>query len=597
MQSPENATAIVLHLQDWGPLLFRALMFLTPIRFPGHADILHILTDVAPAMPDLASPIPAKAGNATTPFAVGPSDAAQVAVDDAYASGEAVVAALARAALHVHNGWRAYQRLLSLQPMMRYSAADIESSSGSRASNVSEWSVPPQFLSRRVQQGRRLVALAMAAALREASAARRSRLVIENLLALTAMLDREFTVRWPSGTRWSRRVGAATPGDGMRARGGSSQSLSILARSKDVVLRTMSSQLPRRPPSTVEGGVGTSKSGRVVSTDLDGSTASTPSTPVDLGADDGTKNAVAAQEPPPPLRFSVEPVPPDSCASADEPDPEMRFDGSLAHLVLVAWDDLLVPSPDEAERFLAMTCEALPLSGSLLHMLTSLSLWTLQAYPVDHPAIMAALARMQRLQLVLFSDLRMTVKSPALESALSPAVLPSSSSSLPTPIADSKPPRSGKPPSGREGSAVSVPTRIASFLQSGRDRGGSVVSTSGGEDDWEEVHQMGRPGISLDTWLLFVITRLHALFKRLRDDVIAVKATKAQNTLSTRFMESHTAVAELGIALLKDLVQVRSYLSSFFFAEYRVCLPPNRSSVVARLQQQRTPQCNHAKSS
>lgn len=569
-QTVDNAAAAVMHLQDWGSLVFRALMFLTPSRFPECRDLLPIFPDVADVPHDSLHPSSVAEGESQTPVAATaapsqPSEAAQHAVDDAYASGEAILVVLARAALHVNNGWTAYQRLLALQPAQRFTSADVgveaaraaASHGGSR--NATEWSVAPIALTGRALQGRRLLALALAGALRESYSTRRSRHTVANLLALTALLDREFTSRWPSGTRNTRRAGAATPaGEESRSRGGSSMSLSILARGKEAVLRSMSSQL-RRPPSAVEGGAATQRSLASARADSGEPEGDAPPTPVDLTGDDATKtSAAAATDPPPPLSFSAELAP----EVLPPGDPESRFDGALARLVLVAWDDLLVPSPDEAERYLAMSCEALPSSGSLLHMLMSLSVWTLRVYPVDHPVVLAALARMQRLQLVLFSDLRMMALTPAGVAEQSFASAPAPSSSVQTPFPDGKPPRSGRPPTGRDagGIGASMPTRIASFLQSGtRERGASVVSSGGGgEDDWEEVEQLGRPGVATESWLCYVLSRLHSLFLRLRDDVLATRSERhAGAAPSHGLRDSHFAVAELGVALLKDLVQVR----------------------------------------
>jgi hypothetical protein len=124
----ENATSIALHLQDWPILLFRGLMFLTPSCYPSRHDLLPNGCDV-PRFPDSsavsAAPPSDSASSSATPKAVpaatpavgasGPSEAAQLAVDEAYASAETCLGLLARATLHVHNGWRAYHRLLSLQ--------------------------------------------------------------------------------------------------------------------------------------------------------------------------------------------------------------------------------------------------------------------------------------------------------------------------------------------------------------------------------------------------------------------------------------------------------------------------------------------------
>lgn len=566
LQSADNAAALVMHLQDWGSLLFRALMFLTPALYPECHELLTIFPDAAEATRTMAA-VPME-GDSQTPTTAStttqPADAAQHAVDEAFASGESILVVLARAALHVNNGWTAYQRLLALQPVLRFTSTDVgveaacaASRSGSR--DLSEWSVSPSALTGRELQGRRLIALAIAGALRESYSTRRSRHTVANLLALTALLDREFTSRWPSGTRGTRRAAAATPaGEEGRSRGSSSLSLSILARGKDAVLRSMSSQL-RRPPSTVEGGAATQRSMATARADSGELTGDAPPTPVDVDGDDAAMGTAPA-EPPPPLTFSVGVAP----ELIPVGDPELRFDGALARLVLVAWDDLLVPSPDEAERYLAMSCEALPSSGSLLHMLMSLSLWTMRVYPVDHPVVLAALARMQRLQLVLFSDLRMMAVTPvgaAEPSSTSAPPASSSSSSALTPFPDGRPPRSGRPPTGREpaGAGAFVPTRIASFLQSGgRERGASVVSSGGGgDDDWEEVEQLGRPGVTTEAWLCFVLSRLHSLFHRLRDEVFAFRSRRDANALHVNALrESHFAVAELGIALLKDLVQV-----------------------------------------
>lgn len=547
---PDNAAAIVLHLQDWGSLVFRALMFLSPTRFPDCHGLLPVGFDspTNSIAPVAGEPVmtPDACGGATNQAA----DAAQHSVDDAYASGEAIIVALARAALHVHNGWRAYQRLLALQPLLRYSSIDASVDSSRVAScsgAASEWAVLPLVLGGRALQGRRLLALTLSGALQESSSTRRTRHTVSNLVALTAMLDREFTFKDPSGTRFTRRTGAATPAaDGMRSRGGSSLSLSLLARGKEAVLRTMASQ-SRRPQSTSADSAGGATSCFEPDSDV-------ALTPVELAGGESSKGDGAAALAPPPPRLSFAPEP-----AAEEHfvpegvDPELRFDGFLARLVLVAWDDLLVPSPDEAERFLAMTCEALPASGSLLHMLMNLSLWALRAYPVDHPVVLAALARLQRLQASLFGGLRL----------LSPTyvdpTMPSVQAPLPTPVADGKPPRS-KPATFRDASAVAfVPTRIASFLQSssGRERGASVVSSSGGDDDWEEVEQLGRPGVPVEAWLCFVLLQLHVLFRRLRDEVIAARARQpAALRVTPGLLEPHSATGELGIALLKDLVQV-----------------------------------------
>ena len=528
-------------------------MFLTPTRFPDCHGLLPVCFDCP-----TNSSAPVAGEPAMTPDALGgatnqAADAAQHSVDDAYASGEAIIVALARAALHVHNGWRAYQRLLALQPLLRYSSSDasVDSSRVASCSGVaSEWAVLPVALGGRTLQGRRLLALALSGALQESSSTRRTRHTVSNLVALTAMLDREFTFKDPSGTRCTRRAGAATPAaDGMRSRGSSSLPLSLLARGKEAVLRTMTSQ-SRRPQSTT--GTADDAGGATSCFEPDSDVVLTP---VELAGGESSKGDGAAVLAPPPPRLSFAPEPAAIKHFAPEGvDPELRFDGCLARLVLVAWDDLLVPSPDEAERFLAMTCEALPASGSLLHMLMNLSLWALRAYPVDHPVVLAALARLQRLQASLFGGLRLL--NPTYVDTTMPQA------PLPTPVPDGKPPRS-KPATSRDASAVAfVPTRIASFLQSssGRERGASVVSSSGGDDDWEEVEQLGRPGVPVEAWLCFVLSQLHALFRRLRDEVLAARARQpATLRVTPGLLEPHSATAELGIALLKDLVQVRIF--------------------------------------
>ena len=540
MQSSDNAVSTVLYLQEWGPLIFRALLFTTPLKFPAVHDLLPIFVE------ETSSPI-------TSSPALS-SDAAQLAVDDAFSSGETALCLIAKAALHVHNGWRSYQRLLALQPLLRLSASDTctvaePAQVRARDHDTSEWSVPPSALQGRAYRGRRIIALALASALREASESRRTKHTLSNLLALTVLLDREFTATWPSGSHGTRRVGAATPLlSGVRSRGSASiLPLAILSRGKDAVFRSMSSQLQvRRPPSTAADAGGSART--------ESASPINPSpVPVELGVDDDGSNKTGTSS----SARVYPPIASPSFDSADpvttELDPAICFDGSLARLVLVAWDDILVPSPDEAERVLAMTCESLPTAGSLLHILVNLSLWTLRAYPTDHPAVLAALARMQRLQLVMFSDLRMISTTPAVDSS-TPAGSFANSAWTSTPLPDVKPARVavGKPPLGRDTISASVPTRIASFLQGSRDRSASVTSSIGGDDEWEELQQLGRPGISLDTWLCFILSQIHSIFQLLRHRVAAASQSAVPGNL-----ESLTAVAELSIALLKDLVQVR----------------------------------------
>jgi hypothetical protein len=140
LQRSENASAVVLHLQDWPALLFRATMFMTPTAFPSRQELLPgssysprssnlssppspvggmLISRIAGASSgggvDAPAPAPAALTSADSASAPAPTDAAQLAVNDAYAQAETSAGLLARATLHVHNGWRAFQRLLALQ--------------------------------------------------------------------------------------------------------------------------------------------------------------------------------------------------------------------------------------------------------------------------------------------------------------------------------------------------------------------------------------------------------------------------------------------------------------------------------------------------
>jgi hypothetical protein len=284
-----------------------------------------------------------------------------------------------------------------LQPVLRFSADDVSdvtefagaSSTGAIANNLNpaEWSAALKTFPARSLHGRRILTYALASALQEASASRKTRHTMSNLLALTALLDRELTARWPSGTKTSRRPptasGSATPGPpvategvgSLKIRSSSSLGLSLLALGKDTVMRAMTPMSTRRP-STVEAVSALAPSSTEVTdqrtdgleehSDLEEGRPDAVGTDSQLNTAGSERSSVEnadAQHSNHPHSASenVE-------ASAVEPDPSQRLDGTLARLVLIAWDDLLVPSPEDAERYLAMTAEAFPLSGTLLQV-------------------------------------------------------------------------------------------------------------------------------------------------------------------------------------------------------------------------------------
>jgi len=528
---------------------------------------------------------------------------------------EELLLSLARHSLNHVSGWKPFQRLLSLQPLL-YTPASVMAP-GSRVSlrrdgslneaeafmtGMKQWALPPAMYPDVARHGMRIITLVFAFMFDDFDV-RRTRTItrahLDNLLHLTALIDRlvarhipiSTSVPLPSApaptapsdaeTSARRRLqddlnAAATPAEAAREGGGSAGTASVGDEgamddptggvgSVTLLQRSLSADSSRSLRLTARRGLADDdgepmnvdtvhspgdRAGRPMTRSFDdgededveawdrdalaealGTARSAAARPASSGPGlsgsltvrspvDGPAAAAAATGAPTSMATMVE-------ASSDDPidtravdqarlirlDPSERFDGCMVDHMLQLWDRLLTPSPDKANAFLSQGPDAFPASGSLRAMLFTSSLWCLAEYPVCHPEAMKSLMRLKRLAAAWY-----------------PEVVPRTRGGLTIVDTATDPGTAMAGGTGGGGGGSTAPgggTRPRSESRTRRPSshiptsGASTGRGSGDGDEWLEVEQPGRPGMTAEKWLLMLISHVHAFLVKVAGVVTA----------------------------------------------------------------------------
>jgi hypothetical protein len=238
--------------------------------------------------------------------------------------------------------------------------------------------------------------------------------------------------------------------------------------------------------------------------------------------------------------------------------PKTRFDGLLAWNTLVLWDRLLLPSPEAADRFLAMTSTAFPLSGNLKTLLVFLSTWVLKNYPLYEDECTRSLARLHRLLGSTIRALPAPIKSAAALDQSSEV----DARTLDTPAAGSDGSRSSQArQAGHKSAASATPTTMIS--------------------EWEEMKIPGRGGLSPMHIVASILQALHAHLLRVVQDVeehrlqppdgntAAAADSKAGNATHIINDDDRRDYVDLCMPMLLDILTLAPSLVSAFHTDTR----------------------------
>ena len=186
-----------------------------------------------------------------------------------------------------------------------------------------------------------------------------------------------------------------------------------------------------------------------------------------------------------------------------------HFDSLLASSVLQLWDRLLAPTQDKSDEFLNQSASALPTCGSLRHMLLSLSLWVLHAYPAWHAETLRALLRLPSLTSSVLKQVNLTgLSSSTPGSGPAPAA---SSSSAAAGV--------GGRPSARSAESGAA-AGVGEVLPSAAAAAASAIQAGVSDGwNWEDIGAHGRRSAPPVAMLMTVLWHLNNFLRRLQADV------------------------------------------------------------------------------
>jgi hypothetical protein len=404
--------------------------------------------------------------------------------DQVYAAGEELLVNMCRHSLNHYEGWKPFQRLMSLQPLF----VDERTSFSPAISIFGERHIWSTFTAAagHAMHGRRLITSVFSFVFDDFDARRTKSITkahIDNLVQITALCDRIFCVHGVSETM-RKELGASTTS--------APPAEALLVELKDaipVLPDTEAATEPRRDRAMSLSAAGTFEDDEA-EWDRDGAIrGATAVTASDESRFVPKREAHAASAAALTAVASVS----DSVGGAassvtfgEHPEVHTAAEAPLESVFISRltqmWDRMLSHSVEKGEKFLQLPAPAFPLAGNLRAQLVSVSRWVLATHPVWHEEFVRAVRRLARILPPIFPDVAPKPRGIQLVAA-----------------ADATPPSTGRSTSrGRSASR----TRRQS-------------NATAADDDWEDVYLMGRTGITSEQWVLFVIKVLHDVVSRI----------------------------------------------------------------------------------